>query len=182
MRIALLTLLLAMFLPGSIALGAAKYQKISFTSKDGTKATGYFYQPKGKGPFPMVIALHGCAGLFSGNRGTTLLPAREDWLRRFLKAGYAVFFPDSNGTRGFRSICKKSKKTYPIKLTNLVRDLVGVTNWLADQPNIDHAKVAMLGWAPAEQPCSGYPHQNSLIPRDRKLRPESHFIRIANGF
>jgi hypothetical protein len=36
-------------------------------------------------------ALHGCGGLFRGKTGERLLPKREDWLQRFLKAGYGNF-------------------------------------------------------------------------------------------
>ena len=146
MRLAFLILVLGALLSGSVAYGAPKSQKVSFLSKDGTDANGYFFQPNGTGPFPAVIALHGCAGLFQGKTGERLLSSREDWVRRFLKAGYAVFFPDSNGTRGYRSLCKMKAKAYPVKLRDQVADLIGAANWIASQPSIDHSNVALVGW------------------------------------
>src|SRR5262245_38461436 len=51
------------------------------------------YKPDGNGPFPVVIALHGCGGL--SGAGEIVLPRYREWAERLLKAGYAVLWPDS---------------------------------------------------------------------------------------
>src|ERR1700754_4492933 len=56
------------------------------------------YKPEGEGPFPTVIALHGCGGL--GNHSEPVLPRYRDWAEQLLKAGHAVLLPDSYGSRG----------------------------------------------------------------------------------
>ena len=146
MRAVFLTLLLGILISGSPVQGAVKPQKVSFLSKDKTSVVGYFYQPEGSGSFPVIIALHGCGGLFQGETGEILLPEREDWLQRFLDAGYAVLFPDSHGARGHRSICEISWKDRPVKLVDQVADLVGAINWVADLSVADRANVGLVGW------------------------------------
>src|SRR5690349_17671274 len=48
-------------------------------------------RPTGAGPFPAIIALHGCGG-----RGAGMLL----WERRLNNWGYAVLIPDSLAARG----------------------------------------------------------------------------------
>src|SRR4051812_42066587 len=55
------------------------------------------YKPDGNGPFPTVIALHGCDGL--GARAEKIQPHYHDWAEQLLKAGNAVLLPDSYGSR-----------------------------------------------------------------------------------
>ena len=54
------------------------------------------YKPDGNGPFPVVIALHGCS---SGELPEPVLPRYRDWAEQLLKAGDAVLLPDSYGSR-----------------------------------------------------------------------------------
>src|ERR1700733_7500011 len=55
------------------------------------------FKPEGNGPFPVVIALHGCGGL-SGHSEPVQVRYR-DWAEDLLKDGKAVLFPDSYGSR-----------------------------------------------------------------------------------
>ena len=55
------------------------------------------YRPLGEGPFPAVIALHDCAGLY-GPTGEMMSHMR-DWAERLVAAGYAVLMPDSFNPR-----------------------------------------------------------------------------------
>src|SRR5262249_50683772 len=50
------------------------------------------YKPDGNGPFPVVIALHGCGGL--SNQTEQVAPRYSDWTELLTKAGYAVLWPD----------------------------------------------------------------------------------------
>src|SRR3982074_3385326 len=50
------------------------------------------YKPDGGGPFPIVIALHGCGGL--GSHAEPVLPRYRDWAEQLLKVGKAVLLPD----------------------------------------------------------------------------------------
>lgn len=110
---------------------------------DGAKIQSYLFRPDGPGPFPAIVALHGCGGLFRRNGGLTSRHA--DWAERFRKAGYVVLFPDSFGSRGHKSLCKIKKR--PVKHSDRVGDLRGAADWLAEQPFVDPARMALLGWS-----------------------------------
>ena len=58
----------------------------------------------GIGPFPAVVALHGCAGLYGKNGD--LSPRHRDWAERLVAKGFIVLFPDSFGSRGAGPQCK----------------------------------------------------------------------------
>jgi dienelactone hydrolase len=53
----------------------------------------FLYRPAGPGPFPAVVALHGCAGLYG--RDASLSPRHVAWAERLTAKGFAVLFPDS---------------------------------------------------------------------------------------
>ena len=83
---------------------AAEPEKITFSSNnaEATPLTGYLYRPAGPGPFPAVVALHGCNGLFA--RNGRIQSRNADWADRLNEAGIAVLYPDSFNPRGFSLI------------------------------------------------------------------------------
>ena len=129
---------------GSTHLWSAP-EKIVVSTYAGDVATidAYLFRPAGSGPFPAVVALHGCGGIF--NSSGRITPRHADWAERFLKAGYAVIFPDSFGSRGHKSLCKI--KNRPVKHSHRVADLRGTADWLAGQALIDPKRIALLGWS-----------------------------------
>src|SRR5436190_10106564 len=64
---------------------------------------GVVFRPEGTGPFPAVVALHGCGGLI--NRTGNIAPRFADWGNRLAGAGIGVLFPDSFTSRGITSQC-----------------------------------------------------------------------------
>src|SRR5262245_5229087 len=85
---------------------AAEPERVSFPSadKEATRLDGYLVRPAGAGPFPAVVALHGCSGLW-GRKNNVLSRRHADWGERLVAAGYVVLFPDSFNPRGVRSVC-----------------------------------------------------------------------------
>jgi len=63
-----------------------------------TKLKSFVYRPSGDGPFPAVVALHGCAGL--AGRSGPIAARYRDWGERLAADGFVVVFPDSFGSRG----------------------------------------------------------------------------------
>src|SRR3981081_1743775 len=61
------------------------------------------FKPDGTGPFPTVIALHGCGGL--NGQAEQIQPRYRDWAEQLLKAGNAVLLPDSYGSRELGPQC-----------------------------------------------------------------------------
>ena len=62
------------------------------------------YKPDGAGPFPVVIALHGCGGL--GGQSEPVRRRYRDWAEPLLKGGKAVLLPDSYGSRELEPQCR----------------------------------------------------------------------------
>lgn len=118
--------------------------RISSSASDTTEINGFLLRPNGPGPFPAIVALHGCSGLWKRN-GKSLTSRHADWGKRLQKEGYVVLFPDSFGSRGQKSLCKVKKR--PVKHSHRVGDIQGAADWLAMQPFVDGNKIALLGWS-----------------------------------
>ena len=105
------------------------------------------FRPHGTGPFPAVVALHGCSGLFesSGRKRGQLTASHTDWGRRLSAAGYVVLFPDSYGPRGLTEICTIKDRAAVSRARP--RDAYGALAWLQAQPFVVPERIALLGWS-----------------------------------
>lgn len=101
------------------------------------------FEPSGDGPFPAVVALHGCGGNTRPNG--TFIPRVVDWTERWLAAGYAVVWPDSYGSRGLGPQCTVRDRS--INPAMRAYDAMAAVDWLGTQARIDKAKIAMVGWS-----------------------------------
>lgn len=77
-------------------LPEATTERFMFDSADG-KAEGYITRPKGKGPFPLIILLHGHS--FVGIGARRLLPAAETFASEVCYASLAVSLPGYGDTQ-----------------------------------------------------------------------------------
>jgi dienelactone hydrolase len=102
------------------------------------------YKPDGNGPFPAVIALHGCGGL--AGRSEQVLPRYRDWAEQLLKAGQAVLLPDSYGSRELGPQCRV-KEHHVLARRERVADILASRQWLVQQPWAAHDRISLLGWA-----------------------------------
>ncbi len=106
---------------------------------------GWYAQPDGSGPFPAVVAMHGCGGLYARSGGINARhQAMADML---LQHGYAVLLLDSFTSRGVRQICTLAFKDRPIHQSNRRRDALGALLYLRQQPAIRPDHIALLGWS-----------------------------------
>lgn len=102
------------------------------------------YRPEGDGPFPTVIALHGCGGL--GGHAEPVLARYRDWVEQLLKAGHAVVLPDSYGSRDLGPQCGAKERPVHARRER-VADIVATRQWLARQPWVAQDRVSLMGWA-----------------------------------
>jgi hypothetical protein len=65
---------------------------------------GQLQMPAGPGPFPVVIALHTCAGYYTSAMGP--------WLDLLWQQGYATLRLDSFTARGFTEISAKTRNRF----------------------------------------------------------------------
>ena len=126
---------------------AAEPEKIIFTSNNSKASVlvGYLYRPTGSGPFPAVVALHGCGGLFT--KSGRIQARNVDWADQMTAAGIAVLFPDSFNPRGVSQVCTLKRAERPVVPFGRSFDANGAADWLATQPFIDKSRLALLGWS-----------------------------------
>lgn len=102
------------------------------------------YRPDGNGPFPAVIALHGCGGL--GGQNEPIWPRYRDWAEHLLKAGYAVLLPDSFASRDLGPQCREKERKV-LARRERVADITAAHKWLAAQSWVARDRVSLIGWA-----------------------------------
>ena len=139
--IVILTLLVSVRAAGAASLPAS--QPIDIPAGAMT-LHAQLYKPEGDGPFPTVIALHGCGGL-SGH-SEAVLPRYRDWAEQFLKDGKAVLLPDSYGSRGLGPQCRVRERRLTARRER-VADIVAARQWLMQQPWVARDRISLVGWA-----------------------------------
>jgi dienelactone hydrolase len=102
------------------------------------------YKPEGQGPFPVVIALHGCGGL--AGRSEPVLPRYRDWAEQLIREGHAVLLPDSYGSRELGPQCRANEHKVHARRER-VEDIMASRQWLVQQPWAAHDRISLLGWA-----------------------------------
>jgi dienelactone hydrolase len=123
---------------------ALAQERIELPMGDGKPLSAALYRPVGQGPFPAVVALHGCGGLTASNGQVSA--RHEDWGKTLASKGYMVIFPDSYGSRGLGSQCLvKDRTVRPAK--ERVADAIAAKNWLQQQADVKADRVSLLGWS-----------------------------------
>src|SRR3984893_10323666 len=132
---------------------------------------GILFRPEGTGPFPSVVALHGCESLV--NRSGKMGPHLADWGERLAAAGLAVVFPDSFGSRGLRTQCRVLERKVRSEHER-VADANASRRWLQSQPWAIKDRISVVGWAsggaaslwavrPRAMPRDGVPDFRSAV-------------------
>jgi len=128
-------------------------EKIAFPSNDAdltkaapTELSAWLLRPEGAGPFPAIVLLHGCSGLYSGSQGEKLSARHDEWARKFRDAGYVALLPDSFNPRGHRQVC--TLKDRPILSTReRPRDAYGALLFLQRRNDVIANRIAVMGWS-----------------------------------
>lgn len=98
----------------------------------GTPLIGYLTRPPGDGPFPAIVVLHGCTGLFPS--------VRKTWSERLSSWGYVVLFVDSFSTRGIHETCDHRGL-----LADRVYDAYGALEFLSKLSFVDPQRIVLSG-------------------------------------
>ncbi|MDA9476326.1 dienelactone hydrolase [Bradyrhizobium sp. CCBAU 65884] len=141
MRLRLTTLFLMLLM--SAARAAPAPQPVDIPLASGV-LHAQLYKPEGAGPFPAVVALHGCGGL--GSHSDPVLPRYRDWAERLLRAGNAVLLPDSYGSRELGPQCRV-KEMHVKARRERVTDVAASRAWLMKQSWVARDRVSLMGWA-----------------------------------
>src|SRR5690349_13793880 len=134
----------AFFLTLSVAAGAAAPASQQVEIPAGKfELHAQLYKPDGNGPFPVVIALHGCGGL--SDQGETVLPRYREWTELLMKAGYAVLWTDSFGSRESGPQCR-DKERKVLARRERVADVAASHKWLVAQSWVARDRISLIGW------------------------------------
>jgi dienelactone hydrolase len=131
----------AVLAEGATATGGPESVEIP---ADGVTLKAALYRPEGSGPFPVVVGLHACGGLYSPAGAVGL--RYRDWAQHLLRAGFAVLYPDSYGSRGLGGQC--TVRNGPIRPDReRVADANAARRWLQNQSWVMSDHISLLGWS-----------------------------------
>ena len=135
----------ALLAAGAVALATAAgaVEQVAIPHGD-TTLPGVLFRPEGAGPFPGVVALHGCAGLL--NSSGKIVGRLADWGERLAAAGVAVLFPDSFTPRGLATQCRVRERRVRSSRER-VADANAARRWLQSQSWAIKNRVSLIGWS-----------------------------------
>jgi dienelactone hydrolase len=145
MRLLSATVLLVLFavLSSARAVPLPAPHRVEIPYPNGT-LHAQLYKPDGDGPFPTVIALHGCGGL--AGHSEPVLPRYRDWAEQLVKDGQAVLLPDSYGSRELGPQCRVKERTVRGRRER-VEDVAAARKWLLQQSWVARDRISLMGWA-----------------------------------
>ena len=105
-----------------------------------TEAAGSLVVPKGEGPFPAVVLMHGCAGLDPEVR-----KGNDIHVRHLVSEGFVTLVLDSFGPRRLRDVvCNEGDEMWAAYRYRQ-RDAVSALRFLRSQPFVDGSNVFVMG-------------------------------------
>jgi dienelactone hydrolase len=122
-------------------IACATTTTVTFKGSDSVVLKGTLIKPKGDGPFPAVVLLHGCEGM--GGAGSD---SYNRWASRLKNWGYVTLQVDSFGPRGDSFICNNDdlmKKYVPKR----AMDAHDAQSYLAGLKFVDFKRIAVMGWS-----------------------------------
>lgn len=105
----------------------------------------WLFEAAGPGPHPAVVMLHGCGGALS--RDGSLNARHRMWGELLAAEGYTALMLDSFGARGVKELCTQKFAERSLKEADRRGDAYAALAWLRGRPDIDPARIALLGWS-----------------------------------
>ncbi len=110
---------------------------VRYESFDGLSVPAWVYRPRGSGPFPVIVSIHG--GPESQAR-PGFSASYQMWLK---KLGAAVVVPNVRGSRGYGKTYLRMDNGY--RREDSVRDIGALLDWIGTQPELDASRVGVIG-------------------------------------
>ena len=141
----------------------------TFDEVDGVRRTipAFYYKPKGNGPFPVMISIHGGP---ESQRRPSFGPTTQFLVNQL---GIAVLGPNVRGSAGYG-------KSY-LELDNgrlrenSVRDIGALLDWIETRPELDADRVAVFGGS-----YGGYMVAASMTHYGDRIRAGVDYVGISN--
>jgi dienelactone hydrolase len=170
------------FLASCVTLGNSVPIRLLGSTNDVASINGYLGKPRGKGPFPAVILMHGCGGVrLSGAGGVR----NHRWVEMYRKLGYVTLIPDSFTSRGWYG-CRNRDPNSEITFKQRVADAYSALMFLSKQSFVDKDQVVLEGLShggntvlqaiTAQDPTG----QNGKFAAGIAFYPNCRFLAVAN--
>lgn len=140
---ALLLILQGASEPARAAEAASEAEVVAFAA-GADRLEAVLVRPDGPGPFPAVVAMHGCSGLSDGDG--RLSPRHADWAQHLRRLGFLVLLVDSFGSRGLGSQCRTQDRGARA-WKERVGDALAARAYLRRRPDVRAAAVSLMGWS-----------------------------------
>lgn len=105
-------------------------------STKGHPIWGHLGKPKGAGPFPAVVLMHGCGGIQESHLR---------WAKLLNAAGYVTLVLDSFRPRSIVRLCSRIVRA--ASQSSRALDAYGALEYLQDLPIVDDDRVGLIGWS-----------------------------------
>jgi len=127
----------------------------------------WIYKPPGKGPFPVIVSIHG------GPEGQTRPGFSSVYQMWMDKLGVAVVLPNVRGSSGYGKSYLALDNAF--KREDSVRDIGSLLDWIATQDDLDADRVAVFGGS-----YGGYMVLASSFHYSDKLKAAVDIVGISN--
>jgi len=127
----------------------------------------WVYKPAGKGPHPVIIAIHGGP---EGQSRPSFSSTYQMWIN---KLGAAVIRPNVRGSAGYGKHYMSLDNGF--KREDSVRDIGALLDWVATQPDLDKNRVAVYGGS-----YGGYMVLASAVHYSDRLKAAVDVVGISN--
>jgi dienelactone hydrolase len=107
-----------------------------------TAVTGYLFKPKGSGPFPAVILMHGCDGLEWERPQQASWRLLQVYAEQYGAHGYVALILDSFARRGITNICGNGLAVAPQRRA---WDAYSAASYLASLGYVDRRRLVLEG-------------------------------------
>ena len=102
------------------------------------------FRPQGKGPFPAIVLMHGCSGMYTPSGYITA--SYRHWAELLALDGYVAVLVDGFNPRGYRTICELQKRPI-LESRERVEDAYAAARWLSDRPYVGRGRIGLLAWS-----------------------------------
>jgi len=135
--------LISLFILG-FAFNVFAVEVVKFEGNDKTQSgeqlmlTGKLRKPKGGGPFPAVVMLHGILGIEKFKKSYDI------WAKRLASWGYVSLQVDSFGPRGNPDVALNIGL---VSLKQRAQDAHDAKSYLTGLPFVNRNQIAIIGWS-----------------------------------
>jgi dipeptidyl aminopeptidase/acylaminoacyl peptidase len=141
----------------------------TFDEVDGKPRTipAFYYKPEGKGPFPVVVNIHGGP---ESQALPTFNPAVQFMVNEL---GIAVLVPNVRGSSGYGKDYLLLDNGF--KREDSVKDIGALLDWIARQPELDASRVGVSGGS-----YGGYMVLASMVNYNERIRAGIDVVGISD--